>query len=83
MKSQLIDRILLVNSIATISIQSAIEGYILNCRCEGKSEATIKNYQYRLKCFIWFCQVNVLVHMISDTLPPFFFADIVPEIVVV
>jgi len=28
-------------------------------------------------------QLGVLVHMISDTLPPFFFADIVPEIAVV
>ena len=28
-------------------------------------------------------QYRVLVHMISDTLPPFFFVDIVPEIPVV
>ena len=58
MKSQLVDRVLVQNSIATISIESAIEGYILNCRCEGKSEATIKTYQYRLTCFLWFCQMN-------------------------
>jgi len=56
MKSQSTDHILLKNTVATTSIRSLIEGYILNCRCENKSRATIENYQYRLKCFLWFCQ---------------------------
>jgi site-specific recombinase XerD len=29
---------------------------MLNCRCEGKSQATLANYQHRLRCFMWFCQ---------------------------
>jgi len=40
------------------SIASLADGYMLNCRCEGKSQETIKNYQYRLRCFLWFCHAN-------------------------
>ena len=58
MKSQSVDRVLLKNSVAVTSIASLVEGYILNCRCENKSQATIENYQYRLRCFLWFCQVR-------------------------
>ncbi|HEY77734.1 MAG TPA: hypothetical protein G4O09_01315 [Dehalococcoidia bacterium] len=58
MKSQHEDHILLKNLIPVTSIQSLVEGYILNCRCEGKSPSTIGNYTHRLRCFTWFCQEN-------------------------
>jgi hypothetical protein len=58
MKSQSIDHILLKKAVSTTSMKSLVEGYILNCRCENKSKATIENYQNRLHCFLWFCQEN-------------------------
>jgi len=58
MKSQPVDHVLYNNSVSLSSIASLIQGYMLNCHCEGKSQATIKNYQYRLNCFTWFCQAN-------------------------
>ncbi len=58
MKSQTISNVLLKNSIPITSIKSLMQGYILNCHCEGKSQDTIKNYQYRINCFLWYCQEN-------------------------
>jgi hypothetical protein len=37
-----------------------IDGYLLNCMCEGLSNATIDTYRYRLTCFKWFCQAKSL-----------------------
>jgi len=48
MKSQLLDHVLINNVVPVTSITSLVDGYMLNCRCEGKSQATTKNYQYRL-----------------------------------
>ena len=56
MKSQAVDHVLLETSLITTSVRSLVEGYILNCRCEGKSQATLANYLNRLRCFMWFCQ---------------------------
>ena len=56
MKSQAVDHVLLETSPITTSVRSLVEGYILNCRCEGKSQATLANYLNRLRCFMWFCQ---------------------------
>lgn len=56
MKSQSVDHVLLETSSVATSMRSLVEGYILNCRCEGKSQATLANYQNRLRCFMWFCQ---------------------------
>jgi len=58
MKSQSTDHILFNNTFSVSSINSLIEGYLLNCRCEQKSTATVTSYQYRLACFDWFCQAN-------------------------
>jgi len=58
MKSQVLDHVLQENFLPATSITYLVQGYMLNCRCEAKSQATIDNYQYRLKCFVWFCQVN-------------------------
>jgi site-specific recombinase XerD len=56
MKSQAVDHVLLETSPITTSVRALVEGYILNCRCEGKSQATLANYLNRLRCFMWFCQ---------------------------
>jgi len=37
-------------------IESLIKGYILNCRCEGKSPKTIEYYEGHLKRFLWYCR---------------------------
>ena len=33
------------------SITALVDGYMLNCRCEGKWQARTKSYQSRLRCF--------------------------------
>ena len=38
------------------SLTELTHGYILNCRCEGKSPATITTYEENLKRFLWYCQ---------------------------
>ncbi len=58
MKSQTVDHVLLKKTFSPVSLRSLVEGYILNCRCESKSTATVANYQHRLACFIWFCQAS-------------------------
>ena len=58
MKSQLLDRVPINNGFTMTSVASLIGGYMLNFRCEGRSQATIKDYQYRLRCFLWFCRTN-------------------------
>jgi len=58
MKSQHDEHILLSDHQSYHKIRSLVSGYILNCRCEAKSPATIENYTYRLNCFIWFCQAQ-------------------------
>ncbi len=56
MKSQPVEHVLLQKTFSLGSLRSLAEGYILNCRCESKSTATIASYQYRLASFIWYCQ---------------------------
>ena len=58
MKCQTVDHILLKKTFSPINLRSLVEDYILSCRCESKSAATIANYQYRLASFIWFCQAS-------------------------
>ncbi len=58
MKCQTVDHVLLKKTFSPVSLRSLVEGYILSCRCESKSAATIANYQYRLASFIWFCQAS-------------------------
>ena len=58
MKSQTVARILLEKTFSPVSLRSLVEDYLLNCRCENKSAATIANYQYRLASFTWFCQTS-------------------------
>jgi len=37
-------------------LESMAKGYILSCRCEGKSEQTIRLYQIVLRNLLWFYQ---------------------------
>ena len=60
------DHILLSNHNTGHKIRSLVDGYILNCRCEAKSPATIGNYRYRLNCFLWFCQAYNLPGDLRD-----------------
>ncbi len=43
-------------STAVTDLRSPTDGYIPKRHCEGKSQATVVHYQYRLDCFMWFCQ---------------------------
>ena len=40
------------------SLESLVKGYVLNCRCEGKSQVTVDTYEQILKRFLWFSQSN-------------------------
>ena len=46
----------LQNYAVTTSLESLVQGYILNCKCENKSPATIDTYHRFLKCFLWYCR---------------------------
>jgi site-specific recombinase XerD len=39
-------------------LEHLLQGYILNCRCEGKSPSTISFYHGNLKRFLWYCREN-------------------------
>lgn len=43
---------------AHLYTESLIQGYIPNCRCEGKSPKTISFYQGNLGRFLWYCREN-------------------------
>lgn len=58
MQKQPVDRLTVQNSVSITNIESLAQGYILNCRCEGKSPKTITIYQQILKTFLWFCNQN-------------------------
>ena len=33
-----------------------VQGYLLHCRCEGKSPSTITTYEEHLRRFVWYCE---------------------------
>ncbi len=49
-----IDHLTIEKSVSITDIESLTHGYILNCRCEAKSPATIAIYDIVLRNFIWF-----------------------------
>ncbi len=55
-KNRVQDNLILDNFVTTTSLESLARGYILSCRCDGKSDKTLKNYDMVLKKFIWFCR---------------------------
>ena len=58
MENQAVDRLILENLIPTTSLESLAKGYVLNCRCEGKSPKTIDIYEVVLRNFAWYCRQN-------------------------
>ena len=68
MKSQTVDHILLQNSVSVTSMRSLAEGYILNCRCESKSQATIDNSTHRLQFSHGFVKsTNCLIIIVTES----------------
>jgi len=53
-KNRLFDHLKKDNDI----FNNLLQGYILNCHCEGKSPKTVSFYQGNLKRFIWYCREN-------------------------
>lgn len=43
---------------SNLHLKSLLHGYILNCRCEGKSEATIHHYESSLRRYLSFHESN-------------------------
>ena len=41
-------------------LKEAIEGYLLSCKVEGKSPATIEAYRSKLHPFLWYVKNNRL-----------------------
>jgi len=44
------------NLVNIISLKALVDGYILNCRCEGKSPETTHTYEEHLRRFLWYCR---------------------------
>jgi site-specific recombinase XerD len=58
MEKQVVERLTLENLFSTTSTESLAQGYILNCKSEGKSPKTIAIYETVLRNFIWYCKQN-------------------------
>jgi len=56
MKKAVVDHITLQETVPINDLESLIRGYIVGCRCEGKSEKTIDSYQMVLRNFLWLCR---------------------------
>ena len=58
MQKQAGDYLLIKHVVPATNLESLVNGYILNCRCEGKSPKTIAIYEMVLRNFLWFCRDN-------------------------
>jgi len=56
MENQVVDRLTNENLVAVDSLKELTRGYILNCRCEGKSPKTVKFYHDNLNHFLWYAK---------------------------
>ena len=56
MENQGVECLTIQETVSITDIESLVQGYILNCRCEAKSPKTIAIYQIVLRNFIWFCR---------------------------
>ena len=56
MQNQVEDRFIFEDLVSTTNLASLAQGYILNCRCEGKTPKTLSNYSGVLKNLIWYCK---------------------------
>ena len=58
MTNRVVEDLTLQTLASTTDLKSLAQGYILNCKCEGKSEATIHYYEGMLRRFLSFCYSN-------------------------
>jgi site-specific recombinase XerD len=56
MEKPLVDHLTSQDLVSTTSLASLVQGYILNCRCEGKSLSTVVTYEEHLRRFLAYCQ---------------------------
>jgi len=56
MAKPFVDHLTFENSVAVTDLDSLAKGYILGCRCEGKSPKTIAIYETVLRNFLWLCR---------------------------
>lgn len=69
MEKHVVDRLLLENLVPVTSLESLTHGYILSCRCEGKSPQTLAIYQTVLKNFVWYCHKYDFPDMVQKLTP--------------
>jgi site-specific recombinase XerD len=58
MEKQSLDHITSQNLVTVTSLNALVQGYVFNCRCEGKSPKTVSTYEAHLKRFLSYCQQN-------------------------
>jgi len=58
MQKQAGDYLLIESLVPTTDLESLVKGYILNCRCDGKSPKTLAIYGMVLRNFLWFFKNN-------------------------
>ncbi|MFC1944093.1 tyrosine-type recombinase/integrase [Chloroflexota bacterium] len=58
MVNKAVDDLTASSSFNTTNLRYLVQGYILSCRCEGKSPATIHYYEGMLRRFLSFCNEN-------------------------
>ncbi|NQT74055.1 MAG: tyrosine-type recombinase/integrase [Chloroflexi bacterium] len=56
MEKSAVDHITTQETVSINDLESLIRGYIVGCRCEGKSAKTIDSYQMVLRNFLWLCR---------------------------
>ena len=42
----------------SVTIKQAIDGFLLSCKVEGKSDGAIEYYSGKLKDFLWYVDVH-------------------------
>ena len=56
MEYRFVDRLTSPNLIPLTSLKALVQGYVFNCKCEGKSEKTIRFYADNLNHFLWWLE---------------------------
>jgi len=56
MEKYTVDHITSQNLVPVTSLKLLVQGYILNCQCEGKSPVTITTYEEHLRRFLSYCR---------------------------
>ena len=58
MERQVLDRLTSETLVSITSLKTLVQGYILNCRCEGKSSKTLATYAEHLRRLLWYCDLQ-------------------------